>query len=154
MNNLNYEELLSESAYKELHRRKMVEWSEMVRKDDPNCFLRLSIEENRGYEVPIWILTDCRREGDLRFFKEEPAFRDTALVTLRIQASEDLRKQRGYVFTPSIDDAETECGLDQYQDWTHVIQNDNLSEQQIVDLLKPVIELAKQFEQAGSDERS
>lgn len=152
MNKLNYEELLSESAYKELHRRKMVEWSEMVRKDDPNCFLRISIEENRAYEVPIWILTDCRREGDLRFFKEESQFRNSALVTLRIQASDDLRKARGYVFTPSIDDAETECGLDQHKEWTHVIENDNLSEQQIVDRLKPVIELIKQFD--GSDERS
>ena len=34
-----------------------------MRKNDPNCFLRISIEENKGYEKPIWILTDCRREG-------------------------------------------------------------------------------------------
>lgn len=145
MNDLNYEELLSESAYKELHRRKMVEWSETVRKEDPNCFLRISIEENNGYQVPIWILTDARREGDLEFFKEEPQFRNTVLVTLRIKASDDLRKERGYVFTPSIDDAETECGLDRYEDWTHVIENNNLTEQQIIDLLKPVIDLTKKF---------
>ena len=48
MHNLNYEELLSDSAYKEQHRLKMVTWSEQMRKNDPNCFLRISIDQNKG----------------------------------------------------------------------------------------------------------
>lgn len=48
--------------------------------------------------------------------------------------------RRGYVFTPSIDDAETECGLDNYTDWTDVVENDSLTEQQMIDRLKVVLD--------------
>ncbi|KAI7693735.1 Phosphomevalonate kinase [Sarcoptes scabiei] len=43
--NLDYEELLTSSSYKENYRHKMVEWSESVRRTDPNYFLRLAIIE-------------------------------------------------------------------------------------------------------------
>lgn len=138
MNNLNYEELLSDSSYKEIHRLQMVTWSEEMRKNDQNCFLRISIDENKGYEYPIWILTDSRREGDIEFFKDEQ-FKNAEIISLRIKASDNCRKKRGFVFTSSIDDAETECGLDNYKDWSLIIENENLTEQQIVDLLEEII---------------
>lgn len=118
----------------------MVTWSELMRKNDPNCFLKMSIDETKAYEIPIWILSDCRREGDIEFFKSESQFKEADIISIRIKASDDSRTKRGYIFTPSIDDKETECGLDNYKDWTYVIENDCLTEEQIVDQLKLVID--------------
>ena len=34
--------------------------------------------------------------------------------TLRIECPVEIRENRGFIFTPGIDDKETECGLDDY----------------------------------------
>ena len=34
------------------------------------------------------------------------------LLTVRIEASHDVRSARGWVFTAGVDDAESECALD------------------------------------------
>lgn len=145
MNNLNYDEMLSDSAYKENHRLQMVEWSTEVRKKDPNYFLRLSIEENKANQCPVWILTDARRQCDIEFFEQTKQFKkaNTKLFRLRISASDECRQKRGFVFTPSVDDAETECGLDQYSNWDFQIKNEDLTEQQLIDSLRPVIDECK-----------
>lgn len=35
-------------------------------------------------------------------------------MTVRVKASEAVRKQRGWVYTAEVDDAESECALDNY----------------------------------------
>ena len=57
--------------------------------------------------------------------------------TLRIECPVEIRENRGFKFTPGIDDKETECGLD---DYSHNITLENglkmsPSLNEIIDLL-------------------
>ena len=62
-------------------------------------------------------------------------------VSVRVCASDEVRKKRGWVFTPGIDDAQSECGLDSYSCDCHVTNNgdDDIlirDIRQLVDLVK------------------
>ena len=116
---LNFKELLNSSGYKEIHREKMIKWGEEKRNRDPSFFCCLATR-GPGSEKPVWVISDARRKTDVAYFQENFGNR-TKLV--RVHAAEDVREERGYVFTPGIDDAESECGLDTGINWDFVIDN-------------------------------
>ncbi|XP_029435305.1 phosphomevalonate kinase isoform X2 [Rhinatrema bivittatum] len=92
----------------------MIRWGEEKRNSDPGFFCRLAVE---GITQPVWVVSDTRRRSDVEWF--QGAYGDLA-QTVRVVASEETRKHRGWVFTAGVDDAESECGLDQGVtfDWT------------------------------------
>lgn len=141
-NKLDFTRLLDSSDYKENFRMAMVDWSERYReKEGWNCFLKLAIKEQRARDKAIWILNDARRPCDLEYFENDPAFQQTKVIKLRIEATEEARMSRGWKFTQGIDDRQTECGLDEYDEWSHVINNDyNDQREQIIEALKPIFE--------------
>nr|CAG4648951.1 EOG090X0FYC [Polyphemus pediculus] len=136
---LNYEQLLSDGAYKEIYRAQMIAWSEEQRARDPGCFCEAAVKDFNGATYSIWLVSDLRRTTDLKFFREK--FKDR-VTTIRISASESVRKDRGYCFTVGIDDSESECGLDLVEDWDLTIQNNGNSVdlngdlQKLVDICK------------------
>ena len=141
--------MLSDSQYKEQHRLAMVTWSTEVRQKDQNFFLRISIEENEAHRFPIWILTDARRKGDIDFFEHKT--QKAELIKIRVTATQECRKRRGFVFTDSIDNAETECGLDSYDRWTLLVENEDLSDKQLLEQLRPVLELCNSDKVMGEE---
>ncbi|KRZ13746.1 Soluble NSF attachment protein 29 [Trichinella zimbabwensis] len=126
---LDYEHLSGSSNRKELYRKEMVKWGEAVRNQDPEYFCRQAVEdvEERSQDVTdgvMWIICDCRRPTDLAYFKRYyGSLSDCFLCKLRIEASESIRKQRGWTFCPGVDDAETECALDAGVEWDFIIEN-------------------------------
>ncbi|XP_019412395.1 PREDICTED: phosphomevalonate kinase [Crocodylus porosus] len=64
-----------------------------------------------------WVVSDTRRPSDVAWFR---AAYGPAVRTVRVQASEATRTSRGWAFVAGVDDAESECGLDQGLafDWT------------------------------------
>ena len=50
-----------------------------------------------GNKYPIWIVSDMRRRSDLAWFREH---HPRAVHSVRIIATEEARKKRGWVFTP------------------------------------------------------
>lgn len=126
-NGLDFNRLLDSSTYKEFYRQDMIRWGEEKRNEDPSYFCRLAVQmtlsesckKNRSLSKPVWIISDARRKTDVQFFKENY----DNVISVRINASDETRKSRGWVFTPGVDDAESECGLDQ-QEFDVVIQND------------------------------
>lgn len=141
-NKLDFTRLLDSSGYKENFRMAMVEWSERYReKEGWNCFLKQAIKEQRAKDKAIWILNDARRPCDLEYFDMDPSFANTKIIKLRIEATDEARMSRGWKFVEGIDDRDTECGLDYYDDWTLVIDNDfNDQKQVLLDALRPVFE--------------
>ncbi|XP_075675991.1 phosphomevalonate kinase [Dermatophagoides pteronyssinus] len=143
-NNLNFEELLTSSEYKESFRKQMVEWSESIRKQDSNYFLRLTIldsyRKNNGHEKPIWILNDARRKTDLEYFdsNNEINLENCKKLLIRIESNDQVRKNRGWKFTNGIDDQTTECGLDNFTDWNYFIQN-NGTKDELIEKLLPIL---------------
>lgn len=132
-NGLDFDRLMDSTTYKELYRHKMIGWGEEKRNADSYYFCRLAVEmilaencgENLSLPKPVWIISDARRKTDVRYFKESY----DNVVSVRINASEETRRSRGWVFTPGVDDAESECGLDN-EIFDVVIQNDG-DEQQL-----------------------
>lgn len=86
------------------------------------------------------LISDARRMSDLQWFWAEFP-KQTQCV--RVQSSENTRRQRGWSFTIGVDDAESECGLDSGVEFDWIITNDtdapSLEEQ-----LQPILSLAKE----------
>lgn len=122
-NGLDFHRLLDSSTYKERYRQDMIRWGEEKRIVDPSFFCRLAIKmmisESCNKNYPVWIISDARRKTDVQFFKENYH----KVVNVRITASERTRESRGWIFTSGVDDAESECGLDE-EEFDVVIQND------------------------------
>ena len=125
---LRFDQLLDSSPYKEKYRVDMIRWGEEKRSADPHYFCRLATQppyqgqehsrSNSGKPRSVWIVSDARRLTDLAYFKER-----YNVISVRVHASEAVRAARGWVFTPGVDDAESECGLDSAVFDVHV-QND------------------------------
>ncbi|XP_027805152.1 phosphomevalonate kinase-like [Marmota flaviventris] len=130
---LDFQKLLDASTYKEAYRRDMIRWGEEKRRADPGFFCRKIVE---GVSQSIWLVSDTRRVSDIQWFREAYG---AAMQTVRVFASEQSRQQRGWVFTPGMDDAESECGLDDFGDFDWVIENhgdEQHLEEQLANLLK------------------
>lgn len=150
-NKLDFDRLLDSSAYKEQFRFSMVEWSERYReKVGWNCFIKQAIKEQRAKHKRIWILNDARRPCDIAFFEDDPVFEDTKIIKLRIEASSEARESRGWKYTYGIDDRETECGLDFYEDWTQIIDNNHNDQKEVLmEALRPIFdEIDKALEES------
>ncbi|XP_026877925.1 phosphomevalonate kinase isoform X1 [Electrophorus electricus] len=129
---LDYEQLLGAGPYKEEYRADMIRWGESRRQQDPGVFCRLAVS---AVTRPVWVVSDCRRMSDLQWFWTEYP---QQCVSVRVEASERTRALRGWRFTAGVDDAESECGLDQGVDFDWILTNNgdaNLLDQQLEGLL-------------------
>lgn len=97
----------------------MIKWGEEIRRSDPGYFCSLAI---KSATKPIWIVSDCRRPTDMQYFTS-----NYNCVSIRVCASEETRKQRGWIYTHGIDDAPSECSLDTYSCDCHVTNNGDQS---------------------------
>ena len=86
----------------------------------------------------IWIVGDIRRHSDIEFFQ---TYFSDRLLLVRIEASLETREQRGWVFTPNIDDAESECQLDQNVHWSFIFVNNDPNEfdKQMTNLIQLIV---------------
>nr|DBA13820.1 TPA: hypothetical protein GDO54_004858 [Pyxicephalus adspersus] len=116
---LDFERLLDASEYKETYRSAMIRWGEEKRNSDPGFFCRLIVE---GVTQPVWIISDTRRRSDVDWFL---SLYGPVSQTVRVVASEETRRSRGWVYTPEVDDAESECGLDTGVTFDWIITNDS-----------------------------
>ncbi|CAI8022558.1 Phosphomevalonate kinase [Geodia barretti] len=103
---LDAERLLDSSSYKETYRRDMIRWGEERRDRDPAHFCRLATAEA---DKPVWLVCDARRPTDMDYFTSH-----YPTLTVKVCASEDVRKERGWVWTDGVDNAPSECALDDY----------------------------------------
>ncbi|NXJ08653.1 PMVK kinase, partial [Odontophorus gujanensis] len=115
---LDFQRLLDASAYKEQYRQDMIRWGEEKRRADPGFFCRTAVQ---GAAQPVWVVSDTRRLSDVEWFRG--AYGD-AVLTVRVTATEETRRRRSWVFVAGVDDAESECGLDQGVPFDWVIAND------------------------------
>nr|QAU32514.1 phosphomevalonate kinase [Dendroctonus armandi] len=120
--NLQINELMSDGPYKEQHRLNMITWSDEIRKKDPGYFCRAACKSAAAKK--LWIVSDIRRKTDIKWFKENCS----NLKLIRITAALTIRKERGWIFTAGVDDAESECDLDDFGSWDIELANNNREE--------------------------
>nr|XP_022907393.1 phosphomevalonate kinase [Onthophagus taurus] len=132
--NLDLNLLMSEKPNKEEVRLEMIKWSEMKRSENPGCFCEITC--NKAKPVEIWIVSDIRRKTDISWFYDTY---QNKVKTIRISTDLDIREKRGFQFEKGIDDAESECDLDQYKNWDlHVTNNDSITCEKSI---KEIVEL-------------
>ena len=107
------------------------------RNKDYGYFCRKAIEMYNAEDASILIVSDCRRKTDIKFF--EKLFGRECTKRIRVEASEEVRQQRGYVFQNGVDNAESECGLDELEGgFDFVLKNDIIEGEK--QLLAPILE--------------
>ncbi|KAI6186885.1 Phosphomevalonate kinase [Aphelenchoides besseyi] len=138
IHNLDAERLKTDSDYKEHVRLSMVEFGEKIRREDPTYFCRRAIESVPDLvSMDMVIISDCRRPSDLQYFRS-----NFNSFLIRIDCSEETRQKRGFVWTAGIDDAETECALDEVDNWDLRLLNDGdlkLLDRQLNELISRVL---------------
>ena len=105
------------------------------RNKDYGYFCRKAMEMYKAESSRVIIVSDCRRKTDIKFFEE--TFGTDCTKRVRVKASEDTRKQRGYIFQDGVDNAESECGLDDLEGgFDFVLNNDGDDSEK--DILDPI----------------
>nr|XP_020516088.1 phosphomevalonate kinase-like [Labrus bergylta] len=134
---LDLDQLLGPGPYKERYRGDMICWGESRRRQDPGFFCRLA---TRGALQPVWVVSDARRLSDLTWFKSRFPQQTR---TVRVQSSEETRRQRGWSFTAGVDDAESECGLDSGVEFDWIITNE-VNAPSLEEQLQPILKLVEE----------
>lgn len=96
----------------------MITWSDEKRAEDYGVFCR---EASRNISKSTVIVSDIRRKNDIRWFRE--TFGDK-IKLIRIQCDDNVRLNRGWKFQHGVDDIQSECDLDDWQEWDLIIDND------------------------------
>lgn len=131
---LDLTELLSDGPYKEKYRKQMIEWSDEVRAKDYGFFCR---EASKDLKKEIVIVSDIRRQNDIRWFRD--TF-ENKVKLIRIQCDDQIRIERGWKFEDGIDNIQSECDLDDFDEWNLVVENDGLkNSEQILDEIQKLI---------------
>ncbi|EDW75976.1 uncharacterized protein Dwil_GK15226 [Drosophila willistoni] len=134
--------LLSDGPYKEKYRRDMIVWSDEVRSRDYGYFCRAAMAEameTTDHPISYIIVSDIRRKNDIKWFLEQ--YGPQMVQTLRLTSRIEVRKARGWKFTQGIDDVTSECDLDDYQSFDHVVANDLQEDQQLIEHLLDILQL-------------
>lgn len=132
---------------KEQHRKEMICWSDRVRTQLPTFFCMEAFKlggwiahifetwcvdalwcSSFSATKPIIIVSDIRRRTDVDYFTSL----DIPILAVRINASDEERKERGWVATEGVDDVASECDLDDFDEWDFVINNDTESDAEII----------------------
>lgn len=77
---------------------------------------------------PVVIISDVRRKSDIKYFKDE----SFSIRAIRINVNDDVRRKRGWSFEDGVDNVQSECDLDDFNEWDLILKNDDSAD---VDLL-------------------
>lgn len=123
--NLTLDDLMGSGEYKEKYRKDMITWSDSERARDPGTFCRQAVKMYEAESKPVWIVSDVRRKTDIAWFQ---AMYDDVVKTVRIEADQQTRHDRGFVHTEGVDNVTSECDLDDVHSWDWVIDNSSGSD--------------------------
>ncbi len=126
LHNLSYDEI---EKNKSQYRQGLIDLGNWGREQSPDYWLKKIIEQNGKI-----IVTDVRVPHEYEVFKEANA------LSIRIEASREVRSKRGKLVG---ENDITEVGLDNITDWDYIIEN-NTDYESFYDKLIKVIEEIKQ----------
>ncbi|CAH8483216.1 unnamed protein product [Schistosoma margrebowiei] len=127
---LDLSELLSSNEYKEKYRKQMIDWMEQEIKQDPYIFTRKSLLEN------------ARRTNDVEYLIR--TFGRSKCLLIRIVTPIEVRIERGWSYVDGVDNAMSECGLDEFTCWDYILSNDG-DESAFKNHLNDIVALIKEL---------
>ncbi len=115
--------LENDREFKESHRIAMVAHHTARNAQDPEgCLKEVKFNAIQA-NAEVLLLSDIRTLQDLHWFKQQPG----EVVLLRITASDETRKSRGWNPCPRKDSLHTETELDSFFNWTACWDNSDFS---------------------------
>ena len=117
--------LENDREFKESHRLAMVAHHAARNAEDPEWCLRIVKDNAKQANAKVLLLSDLRTLQDLAWFKQQPG----EVVLLRITASDEARKLRGWEPCLKKDSLHTEIELDSFFDWTACWDNSDSSQE-------------------------
>ena len=147
-NHLDFQRFLTDRMYKESHHVAMTEFYHMQALKTPfEQTVAQKIAENAKH-IDVAIVTDWRFERQFQFLKE--ALPKSPCLRVRIEASDKVRKERGWIENSTIDAGDTETALDNAE-FDITLQNNsntmqeltNVLRQQLLPLLQSLVENQK-----------
>lgn len=115
--------LEKDREFKESHRIAMIAHHTARNAQDPEWCLKEVKSNAKQANAEILLLSDIRTLQDLHWFKQQPG----EVVLLRITASDETRKSRGWNPCPKKDSLPTETELDSFFNWTACWDNSEFS---------------------------
>ena len=119
MYHLEYERLLYDYEYKNEHREKMIIHAESEKSVHGHDFWAKKLIEKYENDIRIIIVSDLRFEEEYEYIRQHTS----NSIFIRISSTNNIKKHRGWIYTPRIDDHISETGLDHIK-WFHHIHND------------------------------
>lgn len=116
-------DLENDREFKESHRLAMIAHHGARNAEDPEWCLRIVKANAKQANAEVLLLSDLRTRQDLDWFKQQPG----EVVLLRITASDEARKSRGWKPCSKKDSLHTEIELDSFFDWTACWDNSDSS---------------------------
>ncbi len=117
----------TDRAYKEQHRNAMTKLYQRISSEDGNKFIFCDsiMHQIRSDDTKsdVIIIADFRREHEEGFYRRH-FDGENKMLRVRINASQQTRTGRGWVFDETKDLNVTECELDGQRDWDFVLEND------------------------------
>lgn len=113
----------------------MIIWSEERRAVDYGIFCR---EASKNITKSTVIVSDIRRKTDIKWFKENFGEK---IKLVRIKCENEVRIARGWKFQEGVDDIQSECDLDDWDNWDLLIENDGQKE--IVEIIEHIVKILK-----------
>ncbi|XP_063674624.1 phosphomevalonate kinase-like [Bolinopsis microptera] len=138
LNNLDFSLLLTDSPYKDVYRKEMIALGEARRGADPGHYCRLATEHG---SKQCWVVVDNRRETDIEYFKQQYPGK---CIVVRVTASEEIRRKRGWSWKSGVDDAESECGLDKHVPDIPVCNNGDILSDGFLESVELVVRWVKE----------
>ncbi|HEY9612676.1 2OG-Fe(II) oxygenase [Allocoleopsis sp.] len=117
--------LENDREFKESHRLAMIAHHTARNAQDPEWCLKEVISNAKQANAEVLLLSDIRTLQDLHWFKRQPG----EVVLLRITASDETRKLRGWYPCPKKDSLHTETELDSFLNWTACWDNSDFSKE-------------------------
>jgi len=122
--NLDYQRLLCDRAYKEKYRIPMVERHAERSKQNPSWCVDEIMNQCCHQSADVLVLSDIRMREDVDIFAQNSR---CPPILLRVEASDEARKARGWDPHDVKDSLPTETDFDIFESWTAVIDNSNSS---------------------------
>lgn len=132
--NVKPETLKKNSQIKETHRPGLITLAESRKQQQGLDYWskQLYLKHIKSAISGIFVVTDWRFIEEFAFFSEQP---DIKVVTVRIEASMETRKSRGFVFNQQTDEGRSEINLDHFPFDVSII-NDNVSKQALTQIVR------------------
>ena len=115
---LNLQKFMTNRSFKDGYRKEFIEYAELRKLSDKYIWCRKAMDGKEMYDDLI--VSDLRYPIELHFFKK---YFKSGFVTIRIEASDKIREERGWKYFPDVDNHVSETGMDDIE-FDFVIKND------------------------------